>query len=154
MKLLWIALLVYFFDIAQQTNVNSCSDGSTTPEVQFYLTSGEVCDEQPCIVVPGGDIYMHVFFKSPGYLENIKPDMKASSLGVSLDYPLFQDNACDGIINTVCPLVKNETVEYYYKMSLLDVFPEVTVTLTFTIIDEDTSTNVVCFIVDIKIKRP
>ncbi|KAJ8926460.1 hypothetical protein NQ314_021250 [Rhamnusium bicolor] len=60
-----------------------------------------------------------------GYLKNIRSNIRVTALSVNLDYPLFQDNACDGIINMYCPLVKDENVEYKYTMHILNVFPEV-----------------------------
>lgn len=46
-------------------------------------------------------------------------------MGVELDYPLGQDDACDGFINTQCPIVTNEKVNYRYALTIPAIFPEV-----------------------------
>lgn len=61
------------------------------------------------------------------YLENMKPKIHASCMGVELDYPLGQDDACDGFINTQCPIVANEKVNYRYALTIPAIFPEVSV---------------------------
>ncbi|KAJ8925070.1 hypothetical protein NQ315_001241 [Exocentrus adspersus] len=137
------------------TSVRSCN-GAPTPEVQM-LTNNTLCPQSPCVVRPGTDLVLHMRFKSPRYLEKIKLQVIAKALGVTLDYPLFQDDACVGISNTYCPIVKHETVEYSYTMHLLDIFPEASVNLAFSLIDldhkSDENADVLCFEIDIQLKK-
>lgn len=59
------------------------------------------------------------------YLETMTPKIVASSLGVSLVYPLGQDDVCTGFTNTQCPIVAQEKVNYQYKLTIPAIFPEV-----------------------------
>lgn len=75
-------------------------------------------------------------------------------MGIDVSYPLNQDDACDGITNTKCPVEKNQEIEYTYGMSILPIFPEITLTLEFSLQDKDNGNeNIECFQIDIKIKK-
>lgn len=47
-------------------------------------------------------------------------------LGVALNYTLDQTNACDGIVNTQCPLAKGEFIDYFFQLQIPSVLPKVT----------------------------
>ncbi|KAJ8957536.1 hypothetical protein NQ318_020575 [Aromia moschata] len=133
---------------------STSGEGHLAPQVKFYAgTNATLCIDQPCVVVAGKDIAMDIVFQAPKYLDSIKPNIVATAAGISLDYPLFQDDACVGITNTYCPIVENETVEYSYTMHLLDVFPEITVSLEFTLVDKNDSSDIICFVVDIQVVK-
>lgn len=55
----------------------------------------------------------------------MKPNLTAIAAGAVVPWPSNQKNACDGITNTACPIVKGEHVIYSYKMDILSLFPEV-----------------------------
>uniref|UniRef100_V5I9K2 MD-2-related lipid-recognition domain-containing protein n=2 Tax=Anoplophora glabripennis TaxID=217634 RepID=V5I9K2_ANOGL len=134
------------------TVVNSCHD-ALLPEV-VLTANNTVCAKGPCIVKPGSDVTLTVSFTAPTYLEHIKPKIIATAIGVELEYPLGEDDACVGILNTNCPVSAGELVEYAHTMHILDIFPEAAVTLTFTINDEDNNNaDVVCFVIDIQFKK-
>ncbi|XP_060535171.1 uncharacterized protein LOC132707360 isoform X2 [Cylas formicarius] len=124
-----IILLLFFCGLcrfALTTTVNSCS-GSKGLQPNATISIGYLeneCLSTPCEVILGCSIIMTTKFNSPRYLEDLTPRIHASALGAELDYPLFQNNACDGIINTQCPIVKGEKVTYQYTMNLFNVFPE------------------------------
>lgn len=59
------------------------------------------------------------------YLENLKPQMLATAVGVK-DLPYFVgDDACKNLINTSCPISEGEEVVYELKMNIPDKFPTV-----------------------------
>jgi Niemann-Pick C2 protein len=74
-------------------------------------------------------------------------------MSIDVTYPLDQDDACDGIVNTECPLDDNQVVEYTYSMFILPIFPEVTLTLEFSLVDKDQDNEPFeCFQVELALK--
>ncbi|XP_030757736.1 NPC intracellular cholesterol transporter 2-like [Sitophilus oryzae] len=112
-----------------------------------------LCNQTPCTCIPGCPFTIYLEFLSPKYLENMKPNILATYAGVTIPYPLTQDDACDGIENTQCPIVKNEHIKYKISMDILNIFPEVTVALEFTIKDQDTGDAVICVLFDIDVRK-
>lgn len=58
-------------------------------------------------------------------MEHFRPNALAIAMGINVTYPLGQDDGCDSVINTPCPLAENEYIEYTYKMFILPIFPKV-----------------------------
>ncbi|XP_030760222.1 NPC intracellular cholesterol transporter 2 homolog a-like [Sitophilus oryzae] len=144
---------VAFFGCSIGTDMNSCSDfDGIKPNVSYSINS-YTCESTPCECILGCAAVISVTFNSPRYLDNIKPRAVATADGVTLDYPLGQDDACDGITNAVCPIEKGELVNYKYSMDVPNIFPEITVNLRFSIVDKNLNEDVVCFDFDILVKK-
>ncbi|KAH1015003.1 hypothetical protein HUJ05_012791 [Dendroctonus ponderosae] len=135
------------------TKMSACTNSTGIYPNVTYSVNSYVCEATPCTCTLGCPSLISVDFYAPRYLEKIKPKIHAACMGVGLDYPLGQADACAGINNTQCPIVQNEKVHYEYSLNILPIFPEVTVTLTFSIIDEELNEDVVCFEWDIEVKR-
>ncbi|CAG9765952.1 unnamed protein product [Ceutorhynchus assimilis] len=137
------------------TQMNTCSNTTGIYPNVTYSVNSYVCDRSPCLCVPGCTSSLSVDFQAPKYLEKMRPKVHATCLNVQLDYPLNQDDVCVGFTNTQCPIVEKEKVNYKYNLNIGTIFPEVTVTLRFSFIDEDTAPNteVLCFEFDIIIKK-
>ncbi|KAL1513642.1 hypothetical protein ABEB36_003031 [Hypothenemus hampei] len=135
------------------TKMSSCTNSKGIYPNATYSINSYVCEATPCTCTLGCESIIDVNFQSPRYFERVKPNIHASCMGVELDYPLNQDNACVGFTNTQCPVVENEFVNYQYKLTIPSIFAEVTVTLRFSIIDEDKNEDVVCFQWDINVKK-
>lgn len=66
------------------------------------------------------------------YIEGFSPQAKATAAGVTINYPLSsQKKGCDFIENTQCPLEEGEYVSYTLTMTVLSVFPKVSVLTNF-----------------------
>ncbi|XP_018569252.1 mite group 2 allergen Der f 2 [Anoplophora glabripennis] len=147
-----LLVLVNYAYSADTTDVASCHD-VLLPEVKISVDD-VLCELGPCVVSPGAKIYVEVSFDTPVKLENVKPKMTATVLGLDVDLPLNQDNACDGLLNTECPVEVGGHVDYAYTYSLTDVFPEVTATLTINLLDEDNdNAEILCFSIEVQVKK-
>ncbi|XP_050305992.1 NPC intracellular cholesterol transporter 2 homolog a-like [Anthonomus grandis grandis] len=142
------------YKCSRATEVNSCSDESyaVLPNITYSVNS-YVCESTPCICYLGCATSIDLNFTAPRYLEKMKPQVLATYAGVTLNYGLNQDDACDGFTNTQCPIVKDELVNYKYLLTIPAIFPEVTVTLRFSLIDKEVNKDFVCFEFDIKVQR-
>lgn len=87
------------------------------------------------------------------YLEHFAPNALAFVMGLNVTYPLGQDDGCVGVTNTPCPLAEGEYVEYTYGMFIFPIFPEVSLTMEFSLIDKDLNSTFECFKMDVQIKK-
>ena len=72
---------------------------------------------------------------------------------MEIQYPLDQDDACAGIVNTQCPLEEGEDVEYTFDMFISPIFPKINLTLEFSLLDEDQDDSAFeCFKVDLQLE--
>ncbi|CAG9822356.1 unnamed protein product [Phaedon cochleariae] len=111
---------------SSNNTISSCTDmgasGSNEP-TNFTITSNS---KEPLAFA--FNLYINVNLAcSTRYLENIRPKVLARAAIIELDYSagLHQDNACDGLKNTVCPLVENEKIQYGLSLKLETWFPKV-----------------------------
>ncbi|XP_066139179.1 NPC intracellular cholesterol transporter 2 homolog a-like [Euwallacea fornicatus] len=150
----FLYIIVVIVANASATKMSSCSDATGKYPINVnYSINSYVCESTPCDCILGCESLIDVFFQAPRYLEHIKPKVHASCMGVEMDYPLNQDDACEGFTNTQCPIVPNELVNYQYKLTIPPIFPEVTVTLTYYLEDEDLDENFICFEWDVNVKK-
>ncbi|KYB27613.1 NPC intracellular cholesterol transporter 2 homolog a [Tribolium castaneum] len=142
--------LVVFIFTADATLVSKCKFGTDhSPE----LVEIPGCDSEPCAFYLNEHNAMTMKFRSPRYLENFRPMALAIALGVNVTYPLGQDDGCVGVTNTPCPLAENEYIEYTYSMYILPIFPKISFTIEFSLIDKDQDDEQVeCFRLDVELK--
>ncbi|KAJ3656874.1 hypothetical protein Zmor_015919 [Zophobas morio] len=89
-------------------------------------------------------------FTSPRRLDHIAPQAVAETPILVVDLPLEQENACDGIVNTECPLEAGEDVEYTLQMSVSPVFGETPFAMEFLLLDVDKLSFFECFRADMQ----
>lgn len=63
---------------------------------------------------------------------NLTALVKAYVLGVSIDYPLPEPDACKGLVEGACPIEAGQQYVYNLLFALLDVFPSVRTTIIHT----------------------
>ncbi|XP_050506712.1 NPC intracellular cholesterol transporter 2 [Diabrotica virgifera virgifera] len=147
-----ISFAVIFLGFADSTIVGPCKDGGVIPPGVNLESDSKICKESPCIAYTGSSCYFNVNFTSPGYVPSITPKYKATSMGVTLDYPCEKD-ACTGITNTVCPLVENERVSYTWTLSLPSFYPECLVDLEVSFTNDDDNSRIFCFTTQIDVRH-
>ncbi|CAH1099988.1 unnamed protein product [Psylliodes chrysocephalus] len=135
-----------------KTDVSQCQNGGPVPNVTL-TSNGVVCRQSPCNVYTGHAANILVDFISPFYTEQMKPNLTAIAAGAVVPWPSNQKNACDGITNTACPIVKGEHVIYSYKMDILSLFPEIYATLIFSLANEADGQLATCFTVGLQILK-
>ena len=67
-----------------------------------------------------------------------------------INFPLEEEDACDGIVNTECPLEEGEDVEYKSQISVSSDFGEIYFSLEYYLFDRDAENFFECFKVDIQ----
>nr|XP_015835460.1 PREDICTED: uncharacterized protein LOC107397926 isoform X2 [Tribolium castaneum] len=118
--------LVVFIFTADATLVSKCKFGTDhSPE----LVEIPGCDSEPCAFYLNEHNAMTMKFRSR------------------------QDDGCVGVTNTPCPLAENEYIEYTYSMYILPIFPKISFTIEFSLIDKDQDDEQVeCFRLDVELK--
>ncbi|XP_063914683.1 NPC intracellular cholesterol transporter 2 homolog a-like [Zophobas morio] len=146
---IFLGILVVL-NVVNATVVDHCLLGNGTLPDQVELAN---CLTPPCIFYISGNSTMTMKFRSPRYMENFAPNAVALAMGIKVDYPLDQDDACDGVTNTPCPLAENEYIEYTYSMYILPIFPKISFTLEFALVDKDQDNEQFeCFRVEIQLE--
>ncbi|XP_018569231.1 uncharacterized protein LOC108909389 [Anoplophora glabripennis] len=147
-----LLVLVNYAYAADTTKVGSCHD-VLLPEVTM-IVDNTICTEGPCVMSPGSDVSILVSFDTPVKLEHIKPKLIATVGDVELEVSLGQDDACEGIVNTKCPVAAGEHVDYEHEQVLSDIYPEGVATLTSVLLDLDNDgAEVICYTIDVLIEK-
>ncbi|XP_067007832.1 NPC intracellular cholesterol transporter 2 [Anabrus simplex] len=128
-RLLAVTLLVA---AASATSFDKCVSGPSPLEVRV---SG--CDTQPCEFKRGKNIVAEVDIAIDHAVSKLTPQVKATSAGITIDYPLPQQDGCKSLTNSECPLAAGEEVTYRLEMPILEAYPLVTVDIQFTLVDQD-----------------
>ncbi|XP_068081545.1 NPC intracellular cholesterol transporter 2 [Anabrus simplex] len=128
-RLLAVTLLVA---AASATSFDKCTSGPSPLEVRV---SG--CDTQPCEFKRGKNIVAEVDFAIDHTVSKLTPQVKATAAGITIDYPLPQQDGCKSITNSECPLGAGEEVTYRLEMPILQAYPLIKVDIQLTLVDQD-----------------
>lgn len=71
-------------------------------------------------------------------------------MGITIEYPYPEQDACKSLTNGKCPLSEGDEATYNLKMPISESYPSVTLTIEFSLIDENDNVQV-CFKVDGKV---
>ncbi|XP_019873855.1 uncharacterized protein LOC109601990 [Aethina tumida] len=125
-----LALAAVIFVCHGATSITECPRGNLPVEVQI-----DNCTEPPCYVNCNGDIHMTMKFTTPLYLETVTPYVYVFNSVMDVNFTLTtnETNGCNGVLNTFCPLMPQEYIEYKYTAHLLS-FPLIPLTLSFNIL--------------------
>ncbi|XP_059470002.1 ecdysteroid-regulated 16 kDa protein [Neocloeon triangulifer] len=131
------------------TDFRACSDGSPSPD--FLEVSG--CETLPCDFVHGTDLDSKVTFTASADASTLRPLVMVTTLGLTIDYPLPDQDVCANLISGGCPLAAGDQVIYNLIMPILQEYPLVSMSIEFSVLDEADNT-LTCFEVDGKVVNP
>jgi ML domain len=77
----------------------------------------------------------------------LKPQVLATVLGLTIDFPLPDQDVCANLIFGGCPLSEGDEATYQLIMPILNEYPLVSLSIQFSVLDE-TDQTLVCFEVD------
>ncbi|CAG9857392.1 unnamed protein product [Phyllotreta striolata] len=150
MKASILVTLLTLVPFSTQILVNKCEGVDSVPSVNI-ISNGLACEAPPCPVFLGAVAEMQVNFSSSIYFESLKPNITVIALGAVVPVPPNQQDGCEGILNTVCPVVAGETIDYIYKLQVYSFFPKIEFTVIFSMVNE-LKELVTCFSVDLLVK--
>ncbi|KAJ8925047.1 hypothetical protein NQ315_001218 [Exocentrus adspersus] len=144
----YLLCVVAFFGAACATSVNECNENVLVPEE--VTIDGCEADLAICPVTVNSMFNMTMRFKAPHYLESMTPQLIGkTALGeFELTGQAYNNNVCTGILNTICPVVEEEVIQYRYSVKMV-VLPLLPITLKFSILDEALNETAICFKVDV-----
>ncbi|KAJ3656864.1 hypothetical protein Zmor_015909 [Zophobas morio] len=147
-KIIFAIIYFSYMISVRATNVTQCTLFTDVP-VPDNVEIGN-CDEPPCIVPINSTINIAMNFTSPRTLGNIFPIAIGDTFNSVINFPLEEEDACDGIVNTECPLEEGEDVEYKSQISVSSDFGEIYFSLEYYLFDRDAENFFECFKVDIQ----
>ncbi|XP_011159463.1 NPC intracellular cholesterol transporter 2 [Solenopsis invicta] len=148
MKVFSFVYVIFAICIAaslQDTSFFPCDDG---PVPKWLRVDG--CDSPPCDFVRNTDLIAQWGFEANADAESLKPRVKVTLEGYTFDYPYPEKDACKSLVDSECPLSEGDEATYNLKMPISKVYPSVTLTIEFGLIDENDNVQV-CFKLDGKV---
>ncbi|PSN42049.1 hypothetical protein C0J52_22057 [Blattella germanica] len=136
-----------FVSCTYATSYQTCSDGPEPLEVRLVG-----CEVEPCVFHHGDTVNAQVDFSVSHNVAKLRPDVLASVFGVSVPYPLPEQNACNSLVNSACPLIAGDIATYQLLMPISSVIPAIDlVNVQLSVVDNDTDEKLVCFSVDLTV---
>lgn len=77
----------------------------------------------------------------------LRPKALVTVLGLTIDYPLPDQDVCANLVFGGCPLSEGDDATYHLIMPILNEYPLVSMSIVFTVIDE-TDQPLVCLEMD------
>ncbi|XP_046828899.1 NPC intracellular cholesterol transporter 2 homolog a-like [Vespa crabro] len=139
-------LLAFYIGSSVQTEFYKCEGG--LPEPNELKIEG--CDKLPCSFIKGTDIKAQWDFTVTNDTATLKPKVIVTILGISTEYEYPRPEGCKDLINGECPLEKGELVTYTISMPILESYPNIRLSIEFSLLDENKNTQV-CFVIEGKI---
>ncbi|XP_001600875.2 NPC intracellular cholesterol transporter 2 homolog a-like [Nasonia vitripennis] len=130
---------------SQSTPVEKCKDSPTPKDVRI-----DGCTETPCSLVRGTTVTAEWDFSILEDTRALKPRVRATVLGMTVNYPFPQKDACSTLTNAKCPLEAGEDVTYQLSMPISKMYPKISLTIEFAFLD-DKDNVVTCFAVPAKV---
>lgn len=75
--------------------------------------------------------------------KSLKPRVRVTIMGVTIDYPFPEQDACKSLTNGKCPLNKGDKATYNLKMPIDESYPKVNeMEISFSLDDEKNNVQV------------
>ncbi|XP_015585122.1 NPC intracellular cholesterol transporter 2 homolog a [Cephus cinctus] len=129
----------------QSTPFSTCKQGAPPSDVRI---AG--CTKAPCSLVRGTNAVGEWDFVVSDDTAKLTPRVRATVLGLTVNYDIGQENACDTLTNAECPLDKGEEVTYALSMPVLESYPKLSLTIEFAFLDESKNVQT-CFKIKAKV---
>ncbi|XP_012533990.1 NPC intracellular cholesterol transporter 2 [Monomorium pharaonis] len=126
----------------QETPHFPCDNGPMPKSLRV-----EGCDSSPCKLYRGTDLNAQWDFVANADAESLKPRVKVTFAGITIEYPYPEQDACKSLTNGECPLSEGDEATYNLKMPISELYPSLSMTIEFGLIDENDNAQV-CFLVD------
>ncbi|XP_011503948.1 PREDICTED: protein NPC2 homolog [Ceratosolen solmsi marchali] len=132
-------LAAFLVTSTQSTPFKTCSEGAAPSDVRV-----DGCTKNPCTLYRGTNATAEWDFIVNEDTKVLKPRVRATVMGATVNYPFPQKNACISLKNAKCPLDAGENVTYQLSMPVLKAYPKIPLTIEFAFLDDKDSV-VVCF---------
>lgn len=74
----------------------------------------------------------------------LRPRVRVTIFGSTIEYPYPEQDACKSLTNGQCPLSEGDGATYNLKMPISKMYPSLSMTIEFSLIDENGNVHV-CF---------
>ncbi|XP_055904477.1 NPC intracellular cholesterol transporter 2 homolog a-like [Eupeodes corollae] len=148
-----ILVLAIFAVSISATNVRKCS--KNRPEPLSVIIEG--CETMPCDVIKGTTAIMNAqFVGTHDGIKSMTTEVRATVLGLTVPYILPDEVAsvCTNLLDGAsCPIDEGEDVTYSFKFPIDNSYPEISVKVEVSLVENETSESIACFVADIKVKK-
>lgn len=93
---------------------------------------------------------MEVDFEVDQDVEQLDAVVTAYALGVVIDYPLDQKNACFSLTNAECPLDKYEEVTYRLALPVAKTYPSISLAVEIALKDKN-KRSMMCYKLNLEV---
>ncbi|XP_069688264.1 NPC intracellular cholesterol transporter 2-like isoform X2 [Periplaneta americana] len=140
-----VVVLLFLALSAIATTFEHCPN-MEKPPLKFRAAN---CTQYLCYFVRGKNATVQVDFVPDHEITS----MQSKAYAFVLDAPLEimeQSHACESLVNQVCPLPKDESATYLFKLPIPSIFAPIMVTLQLSLIDSVTGKIIMCFQIECK----
>lgn len=123
----------------EKTPFIPCDEGPIPTELRV---AG--CNSSPCNIYRGTDLLAQWDFVSNADAKSLKPRVRVTFWGSTINYPYPEQDACKSLTNGECPLSEGDEATYNLKMPISKVYPAIALTIEFGLVDENNNVQV-CF---------
>uniref|UniRef100_A0A182R7E2 ML domain-containing protein n=1 Tax=Anopheles funestus TaxID=62324 RepID=A0A182R7E2_ANOFN len=144
----FLLVLVVCVSSTAALQTRACSNGK--PHPTFVVISG--CSQMPCILARNTDVTLTMVYEAPFEAQTLTFQQTITALGITAPVELSPEraNACDRMLGTTCPIRYNEVVITTHTIIVLPIYPLVTLTVEFSVVDEQQRTHA-CLVFDAQI---
>ncbi|XP_014232328.1 protein NPC2 homolog [Trichogramma pretiosum] len=121
------------------TPFTNCQEGAPPSALRV-----EGCDKAPCKLRRGTNVSAEWDFTVNADTKHLTPRVRATTLGMTVNFPFPQKDACETLIGTSCPLIAGDNVTYKLTMPVARYYPQVSISIEFAFLD-DAGQVAVCF---------
>jgi ML domain len=107
------------------------------------------CTGMPCKVKKGSDLAVDIHFTTTSATKSLKPKLSTKILGIKmpLSVPKDQQNACENLRDSKCPLEANQDVIYSVKLPILKSYPSMKTEIEVNLVGDNGNSHS-CFKID------
>lgn len=107
------------------------------------------CESSPCKVKKGSDLVVDIHFTTTSATNSLKPQLSTRIFGIKmpLNVPKDQQDACEHLKDTKCPLEANQKAIYSVKLPILKTYPAMKTEIEVNLVGDNGHSHT-CFRID------
>lgn len=109
----------------------------------------EGCDITPCKVKKGSSLVVDIHFTTNSATNSLKPQLFTKVFGIKmpLNVPKDQQDACEHLKDSKCPLNANQNTIYSVRLPILKTYPAMKTEIEVNLVGDNNHSHV-CFKID------
>ncbi|KAG5671966.1 hypothetical protein PVAND_002131 [Polypedilum vanderplanki] len=141
---IFFLILTTLVTLSLAIDVKKCSSSNSPKSVSI-----KGCEKSPCRVKKGSVLSAEIFFTTRDSTSTLQPKLSVKMFGIRipLKVPSDQQNACQHLKNSKCPLIANQEVTYSVELPILSSYPSIKTEIEVNLVG-DNQKSLMCFKID------